>query len=62
VVEVLQRQAGHVPGFEAVQASVRATLQRQAFATALRQHLQRLAGEAHIEGVELDAADSPLLQ
>ena len=62
VVEVLQRQSGRVPGFEAVQASVRAALQRQAFATALRQHLQRLAGEAHIEGVELDAADSPLLQ
>jgi peptidyl-prolyl cis-trans isomerase C len=62
VVEVLQRQAGEVPTFEAVQAAVRAALQRQAFATALRQHLQRLAGEACVEGVELDAADSPLLQ
>jgi len=62
VVEVLQRQPGHEPGFEAVQASVRAGLQRQAFATALRQLLQRLAGEAQVAGVELNAAESPLLQ
>jgi peptidyl-prolyl cis-trans isomerase C len=62
VVEVLQRQSGREPGFEAVQAAVRAALQRQAFATALRQLLQRLAGEAQVDGVELDAAESPLLQ
>jgi peptidyl-prolyl cis-trans isomerase C len=62
VVEVVQRKAGHVPAYEAVQAAVRAALQRQAFATALRQHLQRLAGAAQVEAVELDATDSPLLQ
>jgi peptidyl-prolyl cis-trans isomerase C len=62
VVEVLERQPGVVPSFEAVKASVRAALQRQAFATALRQRLQQLAGHAQIAGVELDAADSPLLQ
>jgi peptidyl-prolyl cis-trans isomerase C len=62
VVEVLAREPGLVPPYEQVQAAVRATLQRQALATALRQHLQRLAGDAAVEGVVLDAADSPLLQ
>jgi peptidyl-prolyl cis-trans isomerase C len=62
VVEVLQRKAGQVPAFEAVAERVRAALHRQAYATALRQLLQRLAGEARVEGVSLDAADSPLLQ
>jgi peptidyl-prolyl cis-trans isomerase C len=62
LVEVLERRAGAVPAFEAVQASVRAMLQRRGFANALRQHLMRLAGEARVEGVRLDAADSPLLQ
>jgi peptidyl-prolyl cis-trans isomerase C len=37
-------------------------LRQQSFVTALRQYLSLLAGEAVVEGVELDAADTPLVQ
>ena len=62
VVEVLARQRGEVPPFETVQAAVAQSLRQQAFATALRQYLQVLAGQARVEGIDLDAADSPLVQ
>ena len=62
VVEVLAREPGTVPAFESVHAAVAQALRQQAFATALRQYLQLLAGRAHVEGVELDAAESPLVQ
>jgi peptidyl-prolyl cis-trans isomerase C len=63
VVEVLQREGGTVPPYESVRAQVRQVLSQRAYATALRQLLQRLAGQARIDGVpDLAAADSPLLQ
>ncbi len=62
VVEVLNRQPGTDPAFEAVKAAVAQALRQQAFATALRQYLQLLAGEAVLVGVDLDAATSPLVQ
>jgi peptidyl-prolyl cis-trans isomerase C len=62
VVEVLERASGEVLDFETVRDAVRQTLDRQTYATALRQYLQVLAAEARIEGVALDAAASPLLQ
>lgn len=62
VVEVLAREPGVVPGFEAVRSAVAQALRQQTFATALRQYLQLLAGQAHIEGVDLDAAATPLVQ
>lgn len=62
VVEVLAREAGSVPPYESVQSAVRQTLERIAFATALRQYLQLLAGRAQIEGVDLDTAGTPLVQ
>lgn len=62
VVEVLAREPGTVPPFESVRPALAQALQRQAFATALRQYLQLLAGQAHIVGVALEAADSPLVQ
>jgi peptidyl-prolyl cis-trans isomerase C len=62
VVEVLEREPGTVPSYEAVQPAVRQTLERQAYATALRQYIQLLAGQARIEGVELAAAATPLVQ
>lgn len=37
-------------------------LRQQAFVTALRQYLRVLAGRAEVEGVDLDAADTALLQ
>ena len=62
VVEVLERDAGAIPPYEAVRAAVRRTLERQAYATALRQYLQVLAGQARLEGVDLETADTPLVQ
>lgn len=62
VVEVLAREPGSVQPYEAVEEAVRQALHRQAYATALRQYLQRLAAAAHIVGVDIDAAASPLLQ
>jgi peptidyl-prolyl cis-trans isomerase C len=62
VVEVLARQPGSAPPFEAVQAAVAQSLRQQAFATALRQYLQLLAGQAEVRGVDLDSASSPLVQ
>jgi peptidyl-prolyl cis-trans isomerase C len=62
VVEVQARQAGLDPAFEAVKSAVAQALRQQAFATALRQYLQLLAGEATLVGVDLEAAASPLVQ
>ncbi|MDO9095254.1 MAG: peptidylprolyl isomerase [Rubrivivax sp.] len=62
VVEVMARQAGVEPSFDAVKSAVAQALRQQAFATALRQYLQLLAGNAHVEGVQLDSADTPLVQ
>ena len=62
VVDVLAREAGHTPAFESVRGAVAMALRQQAFVTALRQYLQLLAGEAVIDGVDLDHADTPLVQ
>ena len=62
VVEVQARQPGLDPAFEAVQSAVAQGLRQQAFATALRQYLQLLAGSASLTGVDLDAAETPLVQ
>jgi peptidyl-prolyl cis-trans isomerase C len=62
VVEVRAREAGHLPAFEAVRGAVSAALRQQSFATALRQYLSLLAGRASIEGVSLEASDTPRVQ
>lgn len=62
VVEVVERTPGNEPEFDAVKGAVAMSLQQNAYITALRQYIQILAGESHIEGVDIDAADSPLVQ
>jgi len=62
VVEVLEREPGVAQPFESVHGAVAMSLRQQTFVTALRQYLRLLAGEATVEGVELDAADTPLVQ
>lgn len=62
VVEVLEREAGVAQSFESVRGAVANSLRQQAFVTALKQYLSLLAGQAVVEGVELDAADTPLVQ
>jgi peptidyl-prolyl cis-trans isomerase C len=60
VVEVRAREPGVVPDFAAVRGAVAVALRQQGFVTALRRYLQVLAGEAIIEGVDLEEADTPL--
>ncbi|WP_298214437.1 peptidylprolyl isomerase [Acidovorax sp.] len=62
VVEVVARDPGQQPAFEEVRQAIALTLRQQAWVNALRQYLQLLAGVAVVEGVALDAADSPLVQ
>jgi peptidyl-prolyl cis-trans isomerase C len=62
VVEVLEREPGVAQSFESVHGAVAMSLRQQTFVTALRQYLRLLAGEASVEGVELDAAETPLVR
>jgi peptidyl-prolyl cis-trans isomerase C len=62
VVEVLAREPGVEQSFEAVRGAVAMSLRQLAYVTALRQYLRVLAGEAEVKGVDLDAADTPLVQ
>ena len=62
VVEVLRRDAGTVRPFEDVRGAVAADMQQKAYVTALRHYLRRLAGEAELEGVDLEADATPLMQ
>lgn len=62
VVEVIARETGHRPDYEAVRGAVVLALRQRSFVSALRQYLQLLAGAARVEGVVLDTADTPLVQ
>lgn len=62
VVDVQQRERGTAQPYEAVQAAVRLALRQQSWVTALRQYLQLLAGQARLEGVQLDGSETPLVQ
>jgi peptidyl-prolyl cis-trans isomerase C len=57
---------GYVPGrrvpFEAVQAQVANTMMQSVWQRALAQYVGVLAGQARVEGVDLGAAASPLVQ
>lgn len=62
VVEVMEREAGAQQPFEAVRGAVGLALRQQAFVATMRQYLQLLAGAAELEGVDLEAAETPLVQ
>jgi peptidyl-prolyl cis-trans isomerase C len=62
IVEVLAREPGIAQPFDAVRGAVAMALHQQSYVTALRQYLRLLAGQASVEGVELEAADTPLVQ
>lgn len=62
VVEILAREPGVEQPFEAVHGAVAMSLRQKTYVTALRQYLRLLAGEAVVEGVDLEAADTPLVQ
>ena len=62
IIDVLERREGTTPGFEAVRERVAAQLAMQSRAKALHQYMSLLVGQALVEGIALDAADSPLVQ
>ena len=62
VIEVLQREPGLEQPYEVVCGAVTLSLRQQSYVTALRQYMQLLAGAAHIDGVDIEASDSPLVQ
>jgi len=62
IIEVLGRRKGQLPAYEDVRERIASRLTLQSRATALRQYLQLLVGQARIEGVELEGASSPLVQ
>lgn len=62
VVEVLEREAGRELPYRQVRERIAAELARRARATALHQYIRLLAGRALVEGLELEAAASPLVQ
>ena len=48
--------------FEYVQTTIAAYLKESSWQMAVKQYLKVLAGRAHIAGVQLEAAESPLVQ
>ena len=62
VVEVTGRMPGTPRPFETVREAVRLNLKQQTWATALRQYLIILAGQATLIGVPLESSDTPLVQ
>jgi peptidyl-prolyl cis-trans isomerase C len=62
IIEVLGRKKGRLPEFAELREQISARLKLQSRTTALRQYMLLLVGEATVEGIELEGADSPLVQ
>ena len=62
IVAVDQRIPGHRLPFDVVQEQIAARLRSRVEEKALRQYVSVLAGQAEIEGVQLEASESPLVQ
>jgi peptidyl-prolyl cis-trans isomerase C len=62
IVEVMGRKQGRQLPFEEVRERIAVQLAQQSRAKALHQYIQLLAGRSVVEGVQLAAADSPLVQ
>lgn len=62
IIDVLERRSGTQPAYEAVRERIAALLTMQSRARALHQYMSLLVGEADIEGIALEGADSPLVQ
>jgi peptidyl-prolyl cis-trans isomerase C len=62
VVRLDRREPGEQLPFEAVRERIASYLMAQSWSRGVSQYLQLLAGAAKIEGIDLDAAESPLVQ
>ena len=62
IVEVLERRAGSQPAYAEVSERIARLLTMQSRGRALHQYMSLLAGDAELENIALEAADSPLVQ
>ena len=62
IIDVQSRRKGKTLAYEEVKERVAAQLAMQSRAKALHQYMSLLVGQALVEGIALDAADSPLVQ
>lgn len=62
IVRVSRRFEGNLLPFEQVEEQIAEALRSHNRDTAWRQYVQLLVGKARIEGIQLEGADSPLLQ
>ena len=62
IIEVQSRREGKTLAYDEVRERVAAQLAMQSRAKALHQYMSLLAGQALVEGITLDAADSALVQ
>ncbi len=62
IVRVINRIEGDPLPYDAVKSKISTYLTEQVYRTAVRQYIQILVGGADIEGIELEGAESPLLQ
>jgi peptidyl-prolyl cis-trans isomerase C len=62
IVEVLGRKQGYPLAYEEVRERIGVELAMRSRATALHQYIRVLAGQALVEGIDLEGARSPLVQ
>lgn len=62
IVQALRKVEGKLLPFEAVRSEIAAYLDRQSSQRAIHQYLHILVGNAEIEGLVMEGADSPLVQ
>jgi peptidyl-prolyl cis-trans isomerase C len=62
IVAIDAREPGQLPTFEVVREAVAQQMRQQLQLSSLRQYLKTLVAGARVEGIELDRAESPLVQ
>ena len=62
IVDVQDQRPGELAPLEQVQSRIAGELTLQSRATALRQYMLLLVGQACVEGIDLEGADTPLVQ
>ncbi len=62
IIDVLERRPGIQKTYDAVHERIKAQLTLQSRAKAMHQYMSLLVGEALVEGITLEGADSPLVQ
>jgi peptidyl-prolyl cis-trans isomerase C len=62
IVEVVGRRQGKQARLEQVRGRIAAELAQRSRATALHQYIRLLAGQALVEGIDLEGASTPLVQ